>query len=62
MIVALPADFMVWLSSPEASFLSGKYTFANWDVEELKALQGEIKEKRLLEMYLTGLDFMPAAA
>jgi len=32
----LPAHFMVWLASPEASFLSGKLVWANWDVEELK--------------------------
>lgn len=45
---------MVWLSSPEAAFLSGKYTFANWDVEELKMRQEEIKGTKLLEMWLHG--------
>lgn len=38
----LPADFMVWLASPEASFLNGKLVWANWDVEELKAKATEI--------------------
>jgi len=33
---------MVWLASPEASFLSGKLVWANWDVEELKAKAEEI--------------------
>ncbi|KAI1431259.1 hypothetical protein GGR50DRAFT_90078 [Xylaria sp. CBS 124048] len=35
--VQLPAHFMVWLASPEASFLRGHCVWANWDVEELKA-------------------------
>lgn len=35
--------------------MNGKYAFANWDVEELKSQQDEIKEKRLLEMWLQGL-------
>ncbi|KAF2475912.1 NAD(P)-binding protein [Lindgomyces ingoldianus] len=39
----LPGHFMVWLASPEAEFLKGKFLWANWDVEELK----EKKEKIL---------------
>ncbi|KAK0721067.1 hypothetical protein B0H67DRAFT_212051 [Lasiosphaeris hirsuta] len=35
--VALPGDFVVWAVSPEARFLSGRFVWANWDVEELKA-------------------------
>ncbi|KAH8424841.1 uncharacterized protein LDX57_002584 [Aspergillus melleus] len=34
--VELPAHFIVWLASPEAAFLSGRYVSANWDVAELK--------------------------
>lgn len=52
---ALPADTFVWAASPEATFLNGKYIFANFDVEELKARQEEIKEKKLLEMWLMGV-------
>jgi hypothetical protein len=51
----LPADTFVWAASPEAAFLNGKYIFANWDVKELKARQNEIKEKKLLEMWLAGV-------
>lgn len=40
--VSLPADFLVWIASPEASFLRGKLVFAAWDVEELKGRQDEI--------------------
>ncbi|PWY96632.1 putative NADP(+)-dependent dehydrogenase [Aspergillus sclerotioniger CBS 115572] len=41
--VNLPADFTVWLASPEAAFLNGRQVWANWDVEELKAKGEEIK-------------------
>jgi len=33
---------MVWLASPEAAFLKGKFVWANWDVEELKSQAEEI--------------------
>ncbi|KAE9405852.1 short-chain dehydrogenase/reductase [Gymnopus androsaceus JB14] len=34
---ALPADFAVWASSPDASWLHGRFVHAHWDVDELKA-------------------------
>lgn len=40
--VSLPADFLVWIASPEAEFLKDKIVFAAWDVDELKARQKEI--------------------
>ncbi|KAL3471249.1 hypothetical protein BJX99DRAFT_237889 [Aspergillus californicus] len=40
--LSLPADFLVWISSPEAAFLKNKIVFAAWDVEELKSRQKEI--------------------
>jgi NAD(P)-dependent dehydrogenase (short-subunit alcohol dehydrogenase family) len=33
----LPGAFAVWLASPEAAFLNGRYVKATWDVEELIA-------------------------
>ena len=36
-VVDLPASFAVWLCSPAADFLRGKFLWSNWDVEELKA-------------------------
>lgn len=36
-LVQLPAHFTVWLASPEATPLSGRFLFANWDVEQLKS-------------------------
>lgn len=40
--ISLPSDFLVWVASPEASFLNGKLVFSAWDVEELKARKNEI--------------------
>lgn len=48
MLVSLPADFLVWVASPEAYFLRGKIVYASWDVDELKDQRSEImgvKEK-----------------
>ena len=39
----LPANFMVWLASPEADFLKSRFLWANWDVEELIARKAEIE-------------------
>ncbi|KAJ3936268.1 MAG: short-chain dehydrogenase/reductase [Lentinula lateritia] len=35
--MALPADFAVWSASPEAAWLHGRFVWAHWDVDELKA-------------------------
>lgn len=48
---------MVWLASPEASFLKGKYIWANWDVSEMKARAEEIANSDLLTMKLGGWPF-----
>ncbi|KAK8009351.1 short chain dehydrogenase reductase [Apiospora marii] len=42
--VSLPAGFMLWLASPEAAFLKGKFLWSNWDVDELKARAEEIEK------------------
>lgn len=44
----LPGSFAVWLASPEARFLHGRFVWASWDVEELAA--GDLR-KRLEEDY-----------
>ncbi|KAJ3546381.1 hypothetical protein NM208_g2024 [Fusarium decemcellulare] len=51
----LAARFLVWLASPEAEFLSGKFVWVNWDVEELKARADEIKNSLLLRVLLNGV-------
>jgi NAD(P)-dependent dehydrogenase (short-subunit alcohol dehydrogenase family) len=54
--VALPAAFCVWLASPEALFLKGKFVWSNWDVEELKGRKSDI-EGGLLDFGLVGWPF-----
>jgi NAD(P)-dependent dehydrogenase (short-subunit alcohol dehydrogenase family) len=54
--VALPAAFCVWLASPEALFLKGKFVWSNWDVEELKERKSDI-EGGLLDFGLVGRPF-----
>ncbi|KAL8364665.1 hypothetical protein RB595_003783 [Gaeumannomyces hyphopodioides] len=44
----LPGSFAVWLASPEARFLHGRFVWASWDVEKLAA--GEVG-RRLEEDY-----------
>ncbi len=51
----LPANFMVWLASPEADFFrSGSYLWANWDVEEMKARKAEIEANPVLFRIILG--------
>ncbi len=42
-IVQLPAHFTVWLSSPEAKGLSGRFLMVNWDVTQLLEKRERIK-------------------
>jgi hypothetical protein len=41
--VDLPGHFVVWLASPEAQFLNGKFACANWDIDELLARKSEFE-------------------
>jgi hypothetical protein len=54
-LAKLPSQLLVWLASPEASFLKGKFVWANWDVDELKARADEIKNSLLLRVSLNGV-------
>ena len=51
----LPGQFCVWLASPEAKFLRGKFVWVNWDVDELKERAEEITNSRLLTTLLDGV-------
>lgn len=44
----LTGGFFAWLATEEAAFLSGRFVWADWDIEELKARKDEILEKDLL--------------
>jgi hypothetical protein len=48
----LAGNLMVWLASPAANFLKGKFIWANWDVDELKERAAEIEGSRLLQLDL----------
>jgi NAD(P)-dependent dehydrogenase (short-subunit alcohol dehydrogenase family) len=54
---SLPASFFVWLASPEAKFLKGKFLWANWDVDELKDRAKEIEGTQFLSIGLGGWPF-----
>lgn len=56
-LVSLPASFMLWLASPEARFLNGRFLWANWDVDELKAQAKEIEEGTRFSVGLVGWPF-----
>ncbi|KAL4955755.1 hypothetical protein BDW69DRAFT_182220 [Aspergillus filifer] len=54
--VELPAHFLVWLASDEATFLKDKFVWANWDARELMARADEIQHSVLLRVTLNGVD------
>lgn len=59
-LAELPAHFAVWISSPEAAFIRGKFVFCNWDVDELKKASKKITETDgLFNTGLNGVDFSP---
>ncbi|KAI9754388.1 MAG: Lysophospholipase 1 [Chaenotheca gracillima] len=43
---ALPGNFAVWLASKEGAFLSGRFVYGNWDVEELIEKKPELENDR----------------
>lgn len=53
-LVQLAGDFTVWVASPEAAFVNGKFVWCNWDVDELKEKRGEIEGTGLFETTLEG--------
>ncbi len=59
-LVSLPASFNVWLASPEARFLKGKFLWTNWDVDELKSQAKEIEAGVQLSIGLVGWPWQTA--
>lgn len=55
--MSLPGSFNLWLASREAKFLRGKFLWANWDVDELKARANEIESSAELGIGLVGWPF-----
>ncbi|KAF9073203.1 short-chain dehydrogenase/reductase [Rhodocollybia butyracea] len=63
---ALAADFSVWAASPKASWLHGRFVWASWDVDELKAdpeIQKQVQGKGgYLKVAIEGLSSMDPSA
>ncbi|KAL8740796.1 MAG: hypothetical protein Q9184_008454 [Pyrenodesmia sp. 2 TL-2023] len=58
--VKLPAHFLLWMTSPEARFLRGRFVWANWDVDQLKARAKEIEESpQMLTSNVLGWPYQP---
>ncbi|KAL9592171.1 MAG: hypothetical protein Q9179_006987 [Wetmoreana sp. 5 TL-2023] len=55
-----PAHFMLWLVSPEATFLRGKSVWANWDVVELQGIGSKIQESSLMTINVDGWPYTKA--
>jgi len=56
---SLPGDYCVWASTPAASFLHGRFVWANWDVEELSRRKAEIEdEDGLLKIGVQGVEYV----
>ncbi|KAL6819935.1 hypothetical protein V8C40DRAFT_281247 [Trichoderma camerunense] len=51
----LTGQFFAWLASDEAEFLSGRFVWADWDVDELKAKKEQIINDDLLLTTIDGL-------
>ncbi|EPS35368.1 hypothetical protein H072_11209 [Dactylellina haptotyla CBS 200.50] len=45
--IKLAADFVAWTTTEQAAFLSGRFAWVNWDVDELVAKKDEIVQKDL---------------
>lgn len=54
LIEELTTNFIVWITSPEAEFLKGKFVWSNWDVEELIAKKEELKDSSKMTLGLLG--------
>jgi hypothetical protein len=56
----LAAGYAVWLTTPEADFLKGRYSSCGWDVNQLVAKKAEILKGGLLISGVTGLTAGPS--
>ena len=49
----LSAQLCLYLTSPRADFLRGRYVSANWDIPELEAKKARVLAEDLLKLRLT---------
>jgi NAD(P)-dependent dehydrogenase (short-subunit alcohol dehydrogenase family) len=52
--ISLPSDFVVWLASPAAEWLGGRYLWSHWDVDELTSKKEEVLKNNDLVLGLMG--------
>ena len=57
-VESVPGNFCVWVATPAASFLHGKFVWANWDVDEMMRRKEEITEPGMLQIGLQGAEFV----
>lgn len=51
-LAALSAGVSLYLTTPQAEFLRGRFISANWAVDDLEAKQDEIVKQNLLTTYI----------
>ncbi|ETS01019.1 hypothetical protein M419DRAFT_9674 [Trichoderma reesei RUT C-30] len=56
---SLTGDFTAWLGSEKASFLAGRFVWANWDRDELLARQQETVDHNLYKTAVSGVETQP---
>ena len=52
----LAGGYVVWLTTPKADILRGRYSSATWDVDEVGRRAEEIERGNLLRCGITGLN------
>lgn len=52
---ALAGGYSVWLTTPAADFLKGRYSSATWDIDALILKRDEIEKGNLLTCGIAGL-------
>ena len=55
-IAEMPASYNVWLTTPAADFLRGRFMYTNWDVNEMIAKMDEIVKNNELRLGVYGWD------
>ena len=61
-LVELPAAHCVWASTPQASFLHGRFVWTDWGVDELLEMKERFEDPGFLKFGLQGVDPVSPAA
>lgn len=56
-LASLSGHMGLWLSTPAAAFLHGRYIWANWDADELMAMKQKVlDDPSFLKVGITGVN------